>query len=347
MHRRLALSAVAFLPVLGLTTALGTGADARPSAPAPPPALDGVRVLISNDDSMQAAAPNGSDGRGLYELRRALCEAGADVVVVAPWGNQSGAGTGSSSQTSVFAVSHRVDLPAGYAGDCDGAPSQGAVFGVCLSTTACLPDSRSATPSDTVRLAVSGLLAEKVGWTGGPALVVSGVNAGPNVANFVNGSGTVGATIAALDAGIPAVAVSANFAAGSFAVTDETYRATADASAGIIGRLWRKRVLTPVFGININHPDVGELTSDQPVLTSVGTGSVLTIGTRPGPNPDTYVFTGALCGPGVPGCLPETRHDSDTEALIEDGRITVTPIDPNRTYDGYVGRLRAALSARR
>src|SRR5947208_2822143 len=69
--------------------------------------LDGVKVLISYDDSMQAAHPSGSDGRGLYEMRRALCAAGADVVVVAPWGPQSGAGTGSSPQGTTLAVSKR------------------------------------------------------------------------------------------------------------------------------------------------------------------------------------------------------------------------------------------------
>ncbi len=46
--------------------------------------LAGLRILISNDDSMQAARDNGKDGIGLYDMRKSLCAAGADVVVVAP-----------------------------------------------------------------------------------------------------------------------------------------------------------------------------------------------------------------------------------------------------------------------
>ncbi|WP_374119560.1 hypothetical protein [Streptomyces sp. RKAG290] len=73
----------------------------RPAAPLAPgpegtrrpfPALAGLRVLLSNDDSMQAARTSHSDGLGLYEIRKALCGAGADVVVMAPWQVQSGKG---------------------------------------------------------------------------------------------------------------------------------------------------------------------------------------------------------------------------------------------------------------
>ena len=53
----------------------------------------GLKVLLTNDDSARGLdAGFGTDGKGLYELRKALCAAGADVLVVAPWSQQSGAG---------------------------------------------------------------------------------------------------------------------------------------------------------------------------------------------------------------------------------------------------------------
>lgn len=79
---------------------------------------------------MQMARPNGADGKGLYEVRRALCAAGADVVVIAPWANQSGAGTGSTT-SGQLTVEQRNALPPEYAHDCSGAPARGAVYGVC------------------------------------------------------------------------------------------------------------------------------------------------------------------------------------------------------------------------
>jgi 5'-nucleotidase len=75
----------AVLSALGTTTAADPSSlpalnqHAGPSRP-----LAGLRVLLSNDDSMRAAKASHSDGLGLYELRKALCGAGADVVVMAP-----------------------------------------------------------------------------------------------------------------------------------------------------------------------------------------------------------------------------------------------------------------------
>lgn len=302
-----------------------------------PASLAGVRVLVCNDDSMQAQRPDGSDGLGLYEMRRALKAAGADVVVVAPWGPQSGSGTASSADGTVFAVERRHQLPDGFEDD-DPRP----VFGVYVTDDDHKTVARSATPSDAVRLGVTGLVQRELGWDGGPDLIVSGVNAGINVANFVNGSGTVGAVITALDSGIPAVAVSAGFERENFRVAPETYAATAEAASDIIARLWRRRMLTARFGINVNHPSIGELRSPRPVFTRVASGTFLNIGVTEGPAPDTYTYTGTICTPGTPGCLPETQRRPDAAYLLDKGRITVTPITANRTHRGP-GSTRLAL----
>ncbi|MFJ7905652.1 carboxylesterase family protein [Kitasatospora sp. NPDC096204] len=50
-----------------------------PAADSP---LAGLRVLLTNDDSMQTAKASNADGPGLYELRRALCAAEADVALL-------------------------------------------------------------------------------------------------------------------------------------------------------------------------------------------------------------------------------------------------------------------------
>lgn len=110
MKKRQAIGLLAAAAVTTLATTVGAqfGAQAAPiSAPAAPDAapaaalgttalpqhrprkptkkpLAGLRILISNDDSMQAARENGKDGIGLYDMRKSLCAAGADVVVVAP-----------------------------------------------------------------------------------------------------------------------------------------------------------------------------------------------------------------------------------------------------------------------
>ncbi|MFE2283810.1 5'/3'-nucleotidase SurE [Streptomyces sp. NPDC059443] len=88
------------------------------------------------------------------------------------------------------------------------------IFGVCLADGACGPDSPSATPADSVKLALRGGLSAKAGWGSGPDLVVTGINSGLNVSSSVNDSGTVGAAIAAIDIGVPAVAFSAAAKAG-------------------------------------------------------------------------------------------------------------------------------------
>ncbi|MER6798357.1 stationary phase survival protein SurE, partial [Amycolatopsis mediterranei] len=73
---------VAVAAVVALSLAVPAQASPRPDRPV---SLGGKKVLLVNDDSVQAAKPDGSDGRGIYVLRQALCRAGADVAIVGPW----------------------------------------------------------------------------------------------------------------------------------------------------------------------------------------------------------------------------------------------------------------------
>ncbi|MCP3754731.1 5'/3'-nucleotidase SurE [Streptomyces sp. TBY4] len=164
----------------------------------------------------------------------------------------------------VLTVQQRERMPAGYENDCAGAPSGAPVFGVCLADGPCGPDSPSATPADTVKLALRGGLAAKAGWSGAPGLVVTGINSGLNVSSSVNDSGTVGAAIAAIDIGVPAVAFSASANADMSAHPVENYRATAAFGAKFPAGLKQHRLLTATFALKVDYPDISAGAQAQP-----------------------------------------------------------------------------------
>ena len=123
-----------------------------------------MRILISNDDGYLAP--------GLAALAGALA-AIADIVVVAPDSNRSGA---SNSLT--------LDRPLSL---------QQAANGFYYV---------NGTPTDCVHVALTGLLAER------PDLVVSGINNGQNMGDDTLYSGTVAAATEGFLFGIPAIAFS-------------------------------------------------------------------------------------------------------------------------------------------
>ncbi|MFI8102054.1 5'/3'-nucleotidase SurE [Streptomyces sp. NPDC086023] len=316
-----------------LIAGLGTTAYATPPTPAPTTAparpLAGMRILISNDDSMQAAKASNSDGLGLYELRRAICAAGADVVVMAPWQVQSGRGT-AVTNGGVLHVRQRTELPAAYRGDCSGAPSGGKVFGVCLADGPCGPDTPSATPADTVKLALRGGLAAKAGWTEGPDLVLTGINSGWNVSASVNDSGTVGAAVAAIDAGVPAVAFSSSGDRDFASFPLVNYRAHAEFGARFVAGLKEEGLLTDEFAVKVDYPDVSEgQRARPPVWTRVGDGAVAFHAYEQQGAGDAFRIVLGLCD-GTGECA-ETRRDADS-TWVQRGHITVAPLTWDRTY---------------
>ncbi|BAO44804.1 5'/3'-nucleotidase SurE [Thiolapillus brandeum] len=123
-----------------------------------------MRILLSNDDGYQAP--------GLKALAAAL-ESVADVVVVAPDRDRSGASNSLTLEMPIRA--HNTD--SGFI----------RVEG---------------TPTDCVHLAITGLLEEE------PDMVVAGINAGANMGDDVIYSGTVAAATEGRFLGYPAMAVS-------------------------------------------------------------------------------------------------------------------------------------------
>jgi 5'-nucleotidase len=165
-----------------------------------------LKILISNDDGYRAA--------GIAPLRAAL-EPLADVTVVAPDRNRSGAGN---------SLTLEVPLRVHAAG-----PGTYYVPG---------------TPTDCVHLAISGLFEHEFD------MVVSGVNDGANLGDDVLYSGTVAAAIEGRFLGLPTIAVSLCTSATS----GRHFETGARVAAALVGGLLR-RPLDPTLILNVNVPD--------------------------------------------------------------------------------------------
>jgi 5'-nucleotidase len=315
---------VAVAAVVALSLAVPAQASPRSDQPV---SLGGKKVLLVNDDSVQSAKPDGSDGRGIYVLRQALCRAGADVAIVGPWTAQGGKGR-STAVSFTSSVAPPSAVPAEFAADCAGAPGHGLVLGACQGGTPCGPGSASLTPADVTELALTGILPQRLGWTTGPDLVLSGVNAGQNTGIPISMSGTVGAASVAIERGIPAVAVSA----GSSATppSTETYAAAADVVIRLLAspRTWK--FVQDMALVNVNQPDVAPGSGPSPVrwtkVSRVASGWVKYVPAADG----TYQLSYDV----VPA--PAYEADSDAKALL-DGYVSVSVVAVDR---GYLGRLR-------
>ena len=123
-----------------------------------------MHILISNDDGFQAP--------GILKLVEVL-KTVADVSVVAPETNRSGASNSLTLENPLRARTHPDNFV-----------------------------SVDGTPTDCVHLAITGLLKEE------PDMVVSGINAGANLGDDVLYSGTVAAATEGRFLGFPALAVS-------------------------------------------------------------------------------------------------------------------------------------------
>ena len=336
---RPAAAALALVVALaGVFAGAGAGLIGSASAAAPP--LTGLKVLITNDDSARGLdAGFGTDGKGLYELRKALCAAGADVLVVAPWSQQSGAGARMTSPgfAPVPLTVQAVAPPAAYAGDCSSTSTGGAVFGVCQSAGPCASGVPSASPADAVNIALSRFA--KTYWTTGPDVVLSGVNFGQNVGSTLNHSGTVGAVVTAREYGVPALAFSAEVPRDLAQIPFVPFATTGAFAVELLGELVRKKQLKPGLALNVNYPFVaaGE-TLGKPVTTVAGTSNDIGL-TFAGDVPrsgGTYQLSA-----GVPAA--ETKKNADTTALAANN-IPITKLDGDWTQPDQGGFLSLLIS---
>lgn len=163
-----------FPVVAGVLAALVlAGCSSSSDQPAPTESSTAVKGPLS----VLLVNDDGWDAPGITALYDALGKAGHRVTIVAPLENQSGRSMATSSEE--LSVSRpEGDVPK-YAVD--------------------------GTPVDSLNIGLLGVLKNDR-----PDIVVSGVNAGANVAENTNYSGTVGAAAAAAEQGVPALAVSAD-----------------------------------------------------------------------------------------------------------------------------------------
>jgi len=307
--------------LLGVLTSVLVGPSAADAAT--PANLNGLKVLITNDDSARGLDVNfGTDGKGLYELRKALCAAGADVLVVAPYGQQSGAGARMTSPgfAPVPLTVQAVTPPAAYSGDCATTSTAGAVFGVCASAGPCSSSTPSASPADAVNVALSRFA--KTYWTSGPDVVLSGVNFGQNVGTTLNHSGTVGAAVTAREYGVPAFAFSAEVPRDLAQIPNVAFAKTAAFAVELLKKTIGSGQLKPGLVLNVNYPFVGAgETLGKPVNTVAGASNDIGL-TFSGDVPrtgGTYQLSA-----GVPAA--ETRKNADTTALAAN-KISITTLD--------------------
>jgi 5'-nucleotidase len=171
-----------------------------------------TEIIVTNDDGVQAP--------GILALAAAMRTLG-DVQVIAPTLNQSATGHKKSLVT---------DIPIRQVQLADGTPAV----------------SVDGSPADCIALAALGVLT----WP--PALVVSGINRGPNMGQDITYSGTVTAALESSINGCPAVAVSFNRRDANDAAD---YAESARVAVEVVRHVLTKK-LPPLTILNLNVPNV-------------------------------------------------------------------------------------------
>lgn len=231
-------------------------------------------VLLTNDDGIRAP--------GLRALYAALREAGHTVHVVAPMRQQSGVG-------------HSLT-----------------VFEPLRAQRICEHDFEGlglyGTPTDCVKLALASLLDRR------PDLVVSGINAGPNVGPDILYSGTVGAATEAAHEALPSLAVSCDVASPDDDVREQARHAVRLAERIVWNRLAPRRV------VNLNYPR-GPLSRARGVKVCAQTTAVWVNGyeERRDPRGEPYWWLGGE----IP---PHTVNAGSDKDMLNRGYITMTPL---------------------
>ena len=243
---------------------------------------------------------DGIDAHGLSILERAARQCCDDVWVVAPAANQSGRGR---------AMSWRQDVQVEPRGE-----QRFAVHG---------------TPADCVLVALGGLLDGRV-----VDLVLSGINAGSNLANDIGSSGTVGACFAAAEWGVPAIAFSQRHAGGS---DPDRWACAEGLTAQLLPRLF-DALASPRRVLNVNFPALvnGESPAGLEVTHSGWREGAMSLEEKSS-HPGRRVFH-----------IYTIREDEPNEAdcdldLAQRGHVTVTPLGLDQTRCEDLAAMRVHL----
>jgi 5'-nucleotidase len=186
------------------------------------------------------------------------------------------------------------------------------------------------TPADCVVMALRHLMVDKP-----PGLILSGVNRGANLGVETVLSGTVGAAMIGMLFGLPSIALSQAFTGGD-AVRWATARALAPP---VIRRLfslgWSRQA-----SLSVNFPDVppeqaGPLT---PSRQGVGLLEDINVVARKDARSLDYYWLQTRRN------AKQDAPDSET-ALLATGRVTVTPIQFERTHEAELASLKARFES--
>jgi 5'-nucleotidase len=268
-----------------------------------------IRVLVTNDDGIGAA--------GIDALVNELAlNPNLDLHIYAPATNQSGVSDSFSTTPFAVAAGTTASNVAGTA--ISGTPADSAMYGILF------------------------------GMSPPPDLVVSGINAGQNIGRFVaeDGSGTVGAALAAARLGIPAIAVSLGLGSNDWA-KPARYVANIVEDFRHSKRLGKK--LTSKTGLdqrlllNINFPACGSGSVRGVVLVPlahsqdlVGRSVVGYTMTGPGTFQAQLSTTNAFAS----NCNSTLTEPKDDIEAMNNGFATVTPLNPSLTPDSKLKKFK-------
>lgn len=188
------------------------------------------------------------------------------------------------------------------------------------------------TPTDCVMFALAEAMKNNK-----PDLILSGINRGGNIAEDVSYSGTVSAAMEGALAGIRSVALSQRYAH-----TGSGDKVSFDAAEG-----WGDHALRPLLGmdwaprtlVNINFPPVAADAVQGIKVVSQGLRDYGRVGVDKRTDPRGFDYYWLAMGrlPQTPGA------DTDLEA-IEQGYVTVTPLQLDLTHRDSLERLKSVYS---
>jgi 5'-nucleotidase len=185
----------------------------------------------------------------------------------------------------------------------------------------------SGTPGDCVVMAVRHLMV-----SGKPDLILSGINRGANLGVETVFSGTVGAAMTGMLLRIPSMALSQSFSDRN-AVRWDTARALATKVITQFGRGdWSQGAI-----LNINFPDMPAGEVGPLELTTQGAGLLDDVQVVSGVDPRSLEYHWL-------SLRRSAREDpAGSEAVaVREGRVSITPLQFERTNQGVLGSLQAA-----
>ncbi|MGU3537701.1 5'/3'-nucleotidase SurE [Methylobacterium sp. A54F] len=260
-----------------------------------------LNIVLTNDDGYNAP--------GIQTLYNALVAAGNNVRIVAPAVNQSAQG---SSLGGAAALAGPIAITPFAPGNfyVDGRPATAALVGLDV-------------------------LGPSLFGGAAPDLVISGTNRGENIGTSETISGTVNGALQGLFEGVPAIAVSAGSAGGSY---DAAFANAATFTTDLVARLAAARqagapLLPAGQALSINVPGAATLAGVAVTQVTPESSSAF---------PYARQADGTYAEGFVPNTSPSGSATAEGAQFLAN-RITVSPVDGNF---GATAAARDALAAR-